>query len=390
MHHGEPIWHLAEGRIGEPSRVERVTVRLRVVLGEAIGADDPDVVDAASNLVAALIAGAPRGCDVAGMAPRSSNDSLSCTPALEVWRAPVPRRELSAAWRIGATLGGAGGMIHSPSLMAPLVRHDRAHDHDQTVVTLWSLEAWTAPERLDRSDVAWQRAMLRRATRFADAVVVPTHALAAELAEIAPLGARIRVIAGAPSAGFGRVSDGATRVRAMGLPARYVAVLARAVDRDGLALAFRSAAGLDLDVVVVGSGRDDPAQILALARAEGIPDERVRTPHVPDASDRAAVLASSVAVVAPAVTTAFPWRALEALAVGAPLAVARTAQNHEIFADGALLFDAADRDDLGEALRRVAEDESVSARLRILSADRARAFSWRDAAERVWQLHAEL
>ena len=281
-------------------------------------------------------------------------------------------------------------MIHSPTLMAPLVRHDRAHNHDQTVVTVWSLEPWTAPERLDRRDVAWQRAMLRRATRFADAVVVPTHAMAAELADIAPLGARVRVIAGAPTPGFGGVVDAPARGRALGLPERYVAVLGRSVDAGGIASAFRALAGLQIDVVVVGDGDDDPARIFALADAEGIPEHRVRAPHLPDAIDRASVLAGAAAVVAASRDAAFPWRMLEALAVAAPMIAVRTAQNEELLADAAHFVGPVDPDELGEALRRVTEDAAFAARLRVLSADRARAFSWSDAAERVWQLHAEL
>ncbi len=35
-------------------------------------------------------------------------------------------------------------------------------------------------------------------------------------------------------------------------------------------------------------------------------------------------------------------------------------------------------------------DDELAERLRIAGRDRARAFSWRDAAEKVWQLHADL
>ncbi len=375
---------------GPAIRVERVTVRLRVVLDRVAGTDDSDIAIASAELVSALVHTAPRGCRVAGIDGRESSDAVSAEGLVDVWRAPVGRRELATAWRMGVSLGGSGGMIHSPSLMAPLVRHDRTHDHDQTVVTVWSLEAWTHPQRLDRADVAWQRAMLRRAVRFADAVVVPTHAMAAELAEIAPLGSRIRVIAGAPRTGFRVPADAPGRARTLGLPERYIAVLGRAVDHDDLASVFRAVAGFGLDVVVIGDGADDPARVFALAHAEGIHESRVRAPHVPDASDRASLLVSAVAVVAPSGVSAFPWRALEALAVGAPLVAPRTAQNQEIFADGAHFVDTADPDEIGDALRRINEDEAFMARLRVLSADRARAFSWRDAAERVWQLHAEL
>lgn len=367
-----------------------MTVRLRVVLDRVAGTDDPDIAIASAELVSALVHTAPRGCRVAGIDGRETPDAVPAEGLVDVWRAPVGRRELAAAWRMGVSLGGSGGMIHSPSLMAPLVRHDRTHDHDQTVVTVWSLEAWTHPQRLDRADAAWQRAMLKRAVRFADAVVVPTHAMAAELAEIAPLGGRIRVIAGAPRTGFRVPADAPGRARTLGLPERYIAVTGSVTDPEGLASALRAASDLGVDVVMVGRGNDDPVRLGEFAQANGLSERRVHTPSLIDASDRAAVLHGALAVVAASEAPVFPWRALEALAVGAPLIAAKTAQNEELVGDGAYLTGRGDSDDVAEALRRVIEDEDFAARLRVLSEDRSRAFSWRDAAERVWQLHAEL
>lgn len=375
---------------GPAGSLESVTVSLRVVLDQVVNPTSPDLAAASRHLLAALTETAPSGCEVSGIMPggraAEARDGAAVAELASIWRAPVGRRELAAAWRVGAGLA-AGGMIHSPTLMAPLVRHDRAHDHDQTVVTLWSLEPWTGPEGLDRGDVAWQRAMLKRAVRFADAVVVPTHAMAAELAEIVPLGARIRVIAGAPGAEVRRAADGTPAPRVLGLPERYV-VLAGPVRH--LSAALRAAAGTGIDVVVLADEGDDPAQILAVAQGEGVSEDRLLAPHMPEASERAHVLANALVVVAPSEASTFPWRALEALAAGAPLVAAHTAQNEELFADGAQLVNPADHDDLGEAVRSIIEDETLAARLKILSSDRARAFSWRDAAERVWQLHAEL
>lgn len=359
-----------------------------MVLDRAVSGEGPDIMAAASSLFANLVATAPRGCEVVGIAPRpSSGESRRTNGPSEVWHAAVPRRELAAAWRAGASLGAAGGMIHSPTLMAPLVRHDRAHDHDQTVVTLWSLEAWTAPERLGRGEVAWQRAMLKRAVRFADAVVVPSHAMAEELADIAPLGARIRVIAGAPSAGVHRAVNGLISTPRLGLPERYVAVVGHVLD---LANAFRAVAGLDLGVVVLGDGAADPARIFELAREHGISEDRLRAPHLPQASQRADVLANARAVVAPSGSSAFPWRALEALAAGAPLIAVRNPQNEELLADGAVLVASNDEDGLTHAVQRATGDAQTAERMRLLARDRSHAFCWRDAAERVWQLHSEL
>ena len=45
---------------------------------------------------------------------------------------------------------------------------------------------------------------------------------------------------------------------------------------------------------------------------------------------------------------------------------------------------------LAAAISTVATDAARAERLSITGSDRARAFAWRDSAERVWQLHADL
>ena len=45
---------------------------------------------------------------------------------------------------------------------------------------------------------------------------------------------------------------------------------------------------------------------------------------------------------------------------------------------------------LADAIRRVLEEPGLAAELSVRGHDRARAFSWRDSAEKVWQLHADL
>lgn len=371
-----------------------MTVRLRIVLDQVVSPTDPDLATASASLAAGLIAAAPSGCDVGGMLPavRPAEDSAvaSIDGLADVWRAPVAGRELAHAWRWGVPLGAPQGMIHSPTLLAPLVRHDRVHDHDQTVVTLWSLEAWTAPTRLARGVAAWQKAMLGRAVRHADAVVVPTHAMAAQLAGIAPLGARIRVIAGAPATNFAIPADAQARVLRTGVATPYIVALGSAADSDELAPVFAHAAELDVDVVLLGAGESEVPLIIDRAEASGLAERRVHVVTAADPSDRAALLADALAVVAVSTAPAYPWRLLEAMVAGAPIIAVRTPQHEELLADAAHFVEQSDPDAVGAALTGVVEDERVARRLRVLAADRSRAFSWRDAAHRVWQLHAEL
>src|SRR5690606_24254613 len=129
----------------------------------------------------------------------------------EVHRLPLGRRELAASWQLGIAPGVGAGLIHAPSLLAPLVRHDRGHDHHQIVVTVWDLAAWEAPETMPKAAVAWHRAMLKRAAKHADAVVVPAHAMAERIGEFGRFGDRVRVIAGAALDGFVEPADAAAR-----------------------------------------------------------------------------------------------------------------------------------------------------------------------------------
>ncbi len=149
--------------------------------------------------------GAPSGCEVEAIAPAGGADATPTVPGLSgLRRTALPRRELAAALQLGVGTGIGGGMIHSPSLFAPLVQHDRLHDNDQTVVTVWDLRPWESPNRaapLGRS--AGTRRCSSARSSIADAVVVPTHTIARRLArDRAGLGDRIRVDRGRLALGF--------------------------------------------------------------------------------------------------------------------------------------------------------------------------------------------
>lgn len=345
------------------------------------------------QLARALVSTAPRGCDVRGVvASGVSQEAQDAVPGLaDVHVSPIPRRELATALQLGAPAGIGGGMLHSASLFAPLVRHDRVHDNDQTVVTVWDLRAWEVPGELSRGAASWQRGMLKRAVRHADAVVVPTHAHAARLAEIAPkLGDRVRVIAGAAPAGFAVPRDEIGRRRELGLPDGFVLVSGSPAVSDGLADAFAAvaASGIDVPVVVIDAAEGEEPAIVDLASGSGLREGVVHVRGLLDAADRGAVLGGAVAFIAPAHRTAFPWRLVEALAAGVPVVAFGSSVHADVLLDGGVLFD--DVDAAAAGLSHALGTSAAAERLGVLAADRGRAFSWRDAATRVWELHAEL
>lgn len=354
--------------------------QLRVILDQAGTVVEPDEAEAARELTAALVRTAPLGCSVMAIVPAGSDPGIR--GLLDVQVLTRSRAELAAAWARGAVRGVGGGLIHAPSLMAPLVRHDREHSSDQTVVTLWDLRPWTEPHTVAKAVVSAQKAMLRRAVKHADAVVVPTHAMAERLAQIAPLEGRIRVIAGAAPAGFDVLSSPEARRAALRAPADYLAVTGPA---DRLVPAFRAAATAGIGAVVLDVAEGSEGVIREAAEIGRLSTERLTLLRRPNAPERAAVLQGARAFYAGATAWAWPWRVVEATTVGVPVVAAASEVHSDVIADGGVI---AVESDAGDAL--LAAMEADAARLRVLAHDRSRAFSWLSAAERVWVLHADL
>lgn len=372
-----------------------MTATLRVVLDQLASPIEPQLAEATRELARALIAAAPRDCEVDGIIPSVTavaRDAVAAAlPGLADLRTlALARRELAGSWQLGVAAGAGGGMIHSPSLFAPLVRHDRVHDNDQTVVTVWDLRPWEAPDELPRATVGWHRAMLKRAAKHADAVVVPTHAMAERLGDIGRLGDRIRVITGAAPLNFAVPRDEVGRRRDLGLPEGYVLLSGGAAASDALSAGFTAVAeaGIDMPVVVIDAPDGEEPAIVERASAAGIPERLVHVRGALSVPDRGAVFGAAVAFLAPSRRTAFPWRVAESLALGVPVIAADSDVHADVVLDGGVL--AGEGSGLGEGLARTLGSAADVERMSVLSADRGRAFSWRDAADRVWQLHADL
>ena len=367
-----------------------MTVTLRVVLDQLVAPTSRDLAEASASLTQALVDTAPRGCDVAAIVPSPGlPDDAGVTGLSAETRLSMRRRELAASWQLGVAPGIGRGLIHSPTPLAPLVRHDRVNETHQIVVTLWDLRAWETPDELPRAEVLASRALLSRVAKHADAVVVPSHAMAERLAEVAKakLVAKIRVIGGAPVTGFRVPSDAVGRLRALDLPSSFLALSGGAADSDGLAAAFAgiAAAGWEGDVVVIDVPEGEEPAVIELASAGGLPEARVHARGDLDPWDRAAVLSHAAAFLASSTRTDWPWRAVDALAVEVPIVALDTPVHREVLGDAAV-FAAAD--DLGPALESALGEDA--ARLRVLAGDRAKGFAWSAAADRVWALHAEL
>lgn len=364
-----------------------------------------------ADLTRALIQTAPAGCEVEGIVSASSREQCAQLeeqlPGLaSLHTTTLARRELTAAWQLG--LSTFPGMIHAPGLLAPLRRHDHG-EFTQVAVTVHDLLAWTHPEELTNPTVAWTKTVMRRARRFADAVVVPSHAVAEQLADIMDFGDRVRVITPAVPTTL-RLPSGsltlgtadadalvAPRARALGLPAEYILTSGSLTPRESLP-ALITALGLpgtpDLPLVVLERDAPGNLDVASVADAAGLAPGRVRTLSGLSDEDVAVVIARAKVFVQPSLEDGFGQGIIEAFHFGTPVVHSDAPALVETAGDAGLVVE---RDDaagyperLADALYRVLHDDDLASRLSIYGSDRARAFSWRDSAERVWQLHADV
>lgn len=375
---------------------------LRVILDQLLAPTPGGVGRYTEELTRELIRVAPAGSDVAGIVPATSTANYErlerLLPGLSaLHKTALPARELALAWQFGFARLPGRGMVHAPSLLAPLTRHDRINNPgDQTVVTIHDVVPYTHPESLSPRAVAWGKAMVRRAFSFADAVVVPTHAVAVELADIVDFGDRVRVIGGAVSPKLALPVDADARAAALGLPERYLLTVGALEPRKGVPALISSLADIhstDLPLLVVGPV-GAAVELDALALAAGLPPGRVRSLGTLSDADLAVALDRAAVFVFPSLAEGFGLPVIEAMSFGTPVvhsdapAVVEVAAGAGLSVPGSNLEAYPSR--LARAISAVLEKPAIAEKMGVAGLDRAAAFSWRDSAERVWQLHADL
>lgn len=376
-------------------------ITLRVIVEEMLSTVPSGTSRYAEELTRALIATTPPGCTVEGIVAASTEgeyaDILDRLPGLKLHKSALDRRQLVAAWQHGFTT--MPGMLHAPTLLAPLSKHERIHARgQQTVVTLHDVTAWVRPESADSRGANWAMTMAKRAHRYADALVVPTHAVARQLAEFLDFGDRVRVIGGAVSPSLIVPADADERAERLGLPTDgYLVTLGGLEERRGLepllrALSFPDAG--DIPLLVVGPDDNGSGSIAAAASAAGLGSDRVRALGSLQDADFSVVLDRATAFVLPSLLEGFGLQLLESFHFGTPVIHSDTDALVEIAGDAGItveLDDAAGYPErLAAAIDRVAGDSALRGSLAISGMDRARLFDWQISAEKVWQLHADL
>ncbi|MEV6607509.1 glycosyltransferase family 1 protein [Kutzneria sp. NPDC051319] len=340
------------------------------------------------ELTAALAATAPDGWTVTGVVARCADPSAARIEGVEGPRMlPVPRPILARLWQRGVPLWPGGDAVHAPTPLSPtVVKRGRT-----LVATVHDAVPWTHPETLTPHGAQWHRTMVSRLMHKAGAVVVPTEAVAKELAEHASGSANVHVIGhGVPDALAVEPADASDNTAAdavaqrLALPPRYVLAVGTLEPRKGIDVLI-AAMGLpeapDLPVLLVGAtgwGQVD------------VSSERVRSLGPLTDAELAVVLRRATVLAAPSLAEGFGMPLLEAMAVGVPVVHSDAPALVEV-ADGAgFVARRGDPNSLVAALRTVVDDPAAARAAVARGRARAAGFTWRAAAEAVWGVHLGL
>lgn len=182
----------------------------------------------ARQVTAAMAQGPPPGWTVRTVTAWHRDTTIAAIPGADgPHRLPVGHRVLAELWRRGLPPLVRGDQVHATTPLAPGCRHG-------LVVTVHDAVPWTHPETLTPRGVSWHRTMVARAAERADAIVVPSLAVADDLAGLFPSAAgRLHVIGHGVTALHPSPDADQLRQR-LGLPDGYVLCVATLEPRKGL------------------------------------------------------------------------------------------------------------------------------------------------------------
>ena len=330
-----------------------------------------------AELLPALARTAPPGWSVSSVVARHADVGPARLEGVEGPRVlPIPPRVLIGLWQLGFPWWPGGDAVHAPTPFAP----PRPPAGRTLSVTVHDTVPWTHPETLTARGVSWHRSMIARAAKRASGLVVPTRAVADELAVLVEVDVPVRVVPHGVTVPAGK-SD-------LDLPQNYVLAVGTIEPRKGIDVLVDAVAALEgVDLVVAGQpgwGGVDPRQ---LAEERGLPPDRVRVLGKVTDAELATAMRGARVLAVPSLAEGFGLPLLEAMAAGVPVVHTDVPALLEVAGGAGLSVPRGDAAALAKALGEVLGSPERAAELTRLGRERARSFNWRNAAESVWAIH---
>ncbi len=293
-----------------------------------------------------------------------------------------------------ARLARAAGddLLHSPAYLCPLA------GGLPRVLGLFDLIALDNPDLATRANRLNYGLWLPHCVRRAEAVVVPSEAVAEAVTRRWPAAAaRLTVVPLGVEPRFAAAgeADVARVVERFRLPKRYVLWVGNVEPKKNVAVLLRAWSraaelGLDLPQLVLAGALSWSSEGLCddwLAR--GLQQQVRLLGRVAD-GDLPALYAGATAFAFPSLAEGFGLPPLEAMAAGVPVIAARIGALSEVVGEAGLLVPPDDADGWATALARVCDEPALAERLADAGRARAAEYSWERTARATWAVYAQV
>ena len=330
-----------------------------------------------------------RGVDLIGVSAwHRTRPPEPWAPPIETRSIPLTRIALYEAWhrlrrpRVERATGPVD-VIHATAMPVP-------PRSAPLVVTVHDLAWISDPAHFTKRGVSFFDRGLDLVRREADLVVVPSRATSSALVDHGFDADRLRLV----PFGVDATPAAADRIEEVRedffLDRPYVLWTGTIEPRKnlaGLISAFQSIQDdVEVDLVLAGppGWNEDP---MRFAAGKGV---RLRALGFVRQEDLAPLYAGAAALCYPSFTEGFGFPVLEAMAQGTPVVTSTGTSTEELAGDSAVLVDPRDPADIAAGLRRVLEDDGLAERLRHAGRARAAEYSWRQTAQLLEDVYAEV
>lgn len=268
------------------------------------------------------------------------------------------------------------------------------------VVTIHDLGVFKRPQDSSRRFGAYMRWLIRGVAHAADAIIVPTQAVADDLRnQLGISGDRVRVIPEAPSLGLEPDWPCDTRISNDPIPSTAgpcfisIGTLETRKDPWTALAALEELSRHDSEVTAsarwiwIGGPGHRKLDFLRDLR-ESSARERFRCIGPRSSREIAEAMSRATALVYPSLDEGFGLPPLEAMAAGVPVVASDLAPIREVCGEAALYFPAGNARSLAKCLRQLITDQALRVSLIDKGRSRASLFSWQKSAARTVEVYS--
>ncbi len=321
---------------------------------------------------------------------RKQRNAVVAGPSFRPIACWTPSHHRLERWAFGAEIARLRlDLLHSPDFIPPSVGYRRS------VITVQDLSFLRYPHFLTAESRRYYNRQIRWAVRRADHILTISQATRRDVTSmlgVAPDKLTVTHLAADPSFRPLAPQDVERTISKHNLRAGYILFVGTLEPRKnvgGLLRAYRilldaksSSAPL---VVASGQGWLNEAGFEEV-RYIGLEEHITFLQSVPD-EDLPALYGGAGVLAMPSFYEGFGLPALEAMACGTPVVVAKRAALPEVVGDGGLLIDPEDSGEIAKAVERVLTDREFRSRLSEKALEQAARFTWRRTAEQTLQVY---